>query len=308
MKKGLFAAVMSLVMAVSLLSAAFFTSAVMQRGKIKETEKTCRVISSGLYESIDKAISRPVDISLTMANDTFLQDMLCEEEKHSEKDMISMMKNYLSSVKKGLSVDTAFVVSDKSRRYYTYEGLNKVISPENDEHDVWYSIFVNGRKKYDFDVDVDQVNTDRWTVFLNTRIEDEEGNFLGVCGVGLVMTGVQETMQKYEDEYGVMIELTDSEGTTRVNTDSVEIDEANLFDGQYGKEHDGYGYTTEDGSYAVMRYIENLGWNLVVEHPPVDDICSSQRLWMICMGVLAVNISVFFIGLSLTNKKPKIKE
>ena len=71
--------------------------------------------------------------------------------------MLSRMEEYLYTIKNELGYNTAFVVSENSRKYYTYEGLNKIVLPELDEHDIWYSIFLDGGKKYDFDVDTDEV-------------------------------------------------------------------------------------------------------------------------------------------------------
>ena len=84
--------------------------------------------------------------------------------------MVGMMKKYLSGIKDNVGVDTAFAVSENSRRYYTHEGLNKIVDPDNDDHDIWYSIFVNGRKDYDIYIDTDEVNGCTWTVFVNIRV------------------------------------------------------------------------------------------------------------------------------------------
>ena len=56
-------------------------------------------------------------------------------------------------------------------------------------------------------MDTDEVHENAWTVFVNCRIEDENGELLGVCGVSVVMTELQDTLCDYEKEYGVKINL-----------------------------------------------------------------------------------------------------
>ena len=68
-----------------------------------------------------------------------------------------------------------FVVSDKTRAYYTYSGISRYLDVENDSHDIWYKDYLDSGKRYTVNVDTDEDNN--WslsvlliTVFL-TRME-----------------------------------------------------------------------------------------------------------------------------------------
>lgn len=258
----------------------------------KEIRNMNKILSSGIYDMISGSISLPIKISLTMANDALLIDTLDKEENYTEDEINRIMSEYLKTLKTGLDTDTAFVISEKSRKYYSYDGLNKIIDPDNDEHDIWYSIFINGKRKYDLDIDADQVNQDSWTVFINARIENRNGKLLGVCGVGMKMTELQKLLKEYENSYGIKINLINQDGLVQVDTDTINIESSYLYDVQYGKEHDGYTYMSDDGSCITMKYIEDLNWYLVVRQ-------SSEIFTPVTVKIIICNICILIINLAL---------
>lgn len=244
------------------------TSYALRQVQKKEQQMTSRyynTMASGIYEAVHSAISTPLAIAQTMANDTFLIRELEQESTYTEQEMISQMSQYLSALKETFHTQSAFVVSDASKRYYSYDGLNKVLDLENDPHDIWYSIFINNRKKLDFDIDVDELNNNAWTLFVNCRIESQDGTYLGVCGIGISMEDLQQVLAQYETTYDLQIQFVNADGTPQLDTTSVNIEDAHLHDVLYNKDKDGYAYQQEDGSYVVMRYVEELNWYLVIQ-------------------------------------------
>ena len=66
-----------------------------------------------------------------------------------------------------------YVVSDKTRAYYTYYGISRYLDVENDSHDIWYKDYLDSGKRYIVNVDTDEDNNGSLlliTVFL-TRME-----------------------------------------------------------------------------------------------------------------------------------------
>ena len=92
---------------------------------------------------------------------------------------------YLQEIKEAYGYSTSFLVSEGSGvyyyYYYYYYGINKKISVE-DPHDVWYYRFRDSGAEYDLDVDADEVAKGTVTIFINHRLEDYEGRFLGDGG------------------------------------------------------------------------------------------------------------------------------
>lgn len=226
------------------------------------------ILAARIYDTINSELSAPIMVARTMSSNSFLKEQMKNEENIPEDKMISNIAGYLKTVQENLGYNTAFVVSDATRKYYSINGLNKIISPEDGGHDVWYSIFLDSGKDYDFDVDNDEVNEGKWTIFVNSRLNDEEGNLLGVCGVGVVMTDIQDILKNFEQEYNVKVNLVNTDGLVQVDTDSVNIENAVIDDilpdaGEHGE----YVYTKEkNGDYCVTKFVEDFGWYLVIRN------------------------------------------
>lgn len=245
-----------------------------------------KTLAVAANDAIESEINQPIVTGKAMASNSFLQEALSAEDSFSEEEMVEKMRTYLFGVKEAIGADTAFVVSEKSKRYYTYEGLNKIIDPVHDDHDIWYSIFVDGRRDYDLDVDVDEVNDGCWTVFINCRIEDTQGKLLGACGVGVRMDNLQVLLDLYESEYDLKINLVDGSGLVQVDTDSINIENAYLHNVTYDNEIDGYLYKLDDNNTSsVTKYIEDLGWYLVVQK---DNRASNEFIKKLVVSNLAV--------------------
>ncbi|MDO4488799.1 MAG: ATP-binding protein [Eubacteriales bacterium] len=261
------------------------------------------LLASRIHDKINGDLTEPIMAAKTMANNAFLFSFLSEEESaDTENEDIERMKYYLSNLKNGLQYDSVFVVSAKTGRYYTNYGLNKIVDPVNDPHDIWYSIFLEKNKEYDLDVDVDEVHENVWTVFVNARIE-YEGELLGVCGVGVKMTQLQDIFSKYEKEYGVKLNMIDMNGLVQVDTNEINIENAYLTDIlSTSVKGDEYVYSKNDNSYSVSKYVENLGWYLVVRNN--NSNLSDDYLLLLSMnGSLFLVIVLAFIFANHVNRK-----
>ena len=281
----------------------------------ENTREIDKMLAYRVYDTISSSLNEPIVVSKTMSCDDFLADFLKKEDSMTEDEAIAVMKSYLSSIKNGLEYDSAFLVSEGSSRYYTYEGLNKIVDPENDAHDIWYSLFIEKDSPYDLDVDSDEMNQGQWTVFVNARIEDEKGKLLGVCGVGVQMTNLQELFLTSEQEYGVKINFVDKNGLVQVDTEDVNIENAWLGEEILSQtETDEYNYRiTENNEFVVTKYVEYLGWYLVVRSAPttinrefVNIIFLNAVLFLLVMAILIFTVAVI-LGRSKREREAKEK-
>ena len=71
-----------------------------------------------IYTKIQKQIIEPNLIASMMSNDTFMKDWLAHEEND-----IDQITQYLAAIKNKYQIFTAFLVSAKSKNYYTANGL-----------------------------------------------------------------------------------------------------------------------------------------------------------------------------------------
>lgn len=273
-------------------------------------EEMSKVLASKVYDSLNNMLTEPIVVSQTMASDYFLIDPLRSKEFPGEKE--EKLITYLRTISDRMDYNSAFIVSEKSRSYYTQEGFNKIVSPETDEHDIWYSLFVESGKKYDFDVDTDEVHDNAWTVFINCRIEDDNGELLGVCGVSVVMTDLQDILCSFEEEYGVKINLVNSDGLVQVDTNMINIENAvldiDISDITNSKD---YVYQQkDDGGYSVSKYVETLGWYLVVQ----SDGANNEQIYVsliyknVITFIIILTVCIFMVASNLTIEKKKMEE
>ncbi|WP_294428312.1 sensor domain-containing diguanylate cyclase [uncultured Treponema sp.] len=231
-----------------------------------------QLIASHIYDSISKCVGVPFTITRTMATDRFLYKALKDEEKYDEGEIAELMTEYLSSIRNKFGYIATFVISDKTKRYYTPRGISKIVDPKEAPYDIWYKLFVDSGKDLALDTDRDQVNDYRWTVFINARITDSDGKLLGVCGIGVFMDELQDLIFRYETEYGLKINLVDHEGLVQVDTDSTNIENAFISEAIGDKAGpDSFVYSEKRiGGFRFTRYMPDLEWYLVIQGYPLQ--------------------------------------
>lgn len=261
-----------------------------------------KVLAAQIYDTISSELDEPLVVSRTMANDSFLIDLLRNEKSLSEEECNEQIQKYLLGIKEGLNYESSFLVSEQSKRYYTYQGIHKVIAPDHDEYDRWYTTFLAMGKEYAYDVDIDDVHQNIMTVFTNVRVMDNlSDKLLGVCGVGFHMNKSQELFYELEDEYHVKINLIDRDRLIKVDTDTNRI-ERDYLDSISLDNINANEYAYQDfGSnrYAVIKYLEGMEWFLVVQNDGSSS--GSDYLNAVLMNVLLFGI-VTAIMVFETNK------
>lgn len=265
-------------------------------------EELSKVMASQIYDTINNRLTEPIVAAQTMSLDFFLTEPMKAYDfpnKEQEDDVVS----YLRNISDTMNYSSAFIISDRSGKYYTQDGFNKIVDPETDAHDIWYSTFLDTGKKIDFDIDTDEAHGNQWTVFVNARIEDHEGNLLGVCGVSVVMTDLQDILKGYVDEYGVNISLINDEDAIAISGGEVAVEEAVLESTQLLEYQANSGYIYEDlgnEGYRVRKYMDNLDWLLVVG----DDGASDNPIFATLIYrnmVIFLVIMIILIGLVASN-------
>ena len=225
------------------------------------------LISEHMYDTIQQEFGTIITISNTMAANHLLHDALKQEDALSESEMENIMKTYLRTIRERFNYKAAYVISEKTHRYYTPNGIDKIVNPTSDPYDIWYTLFLDSGKAYDLDTDRDQANDYRWTVFINVRIVDENGNFLGVTGVGVFMDTLQTMLEQFETTYKFKVNLVDLDGLIQVDTNSSNIENAYISDILKDKAtKDAFTYTKRGlKGFRMTRFMEALDWYLVVQ-------------------------------------------
>ena len=246
-----------------------------------------KLTTTNIYSDIRNELTKPIFVALTMANDDFVKTWLRNEKANGPAaEGTLQLQNYLLGIRSKYDYDSVFLVSQSSKTYYHYEGINKVLDAQ-DSHDVWYDNFLARDMPYDLEIDTDQVNKDRLSVFINCRITDQDNQVMGVTGVGLETDHVQKLLQSFEEDFHLKALLFDSTGTVRVHTGSgVQIAQALDLTWEAGAEktinvftmpaltthrqgvldnRDSLQIFSTANGYVITRYIEDLNWYLLVQ-------------------------------------------
>ncbi len=237
-----------------------------------------------------------------MSSNTYLQNALKRETTTDEKDIERELSTFLTACRDQFGYLAAFVVSEKTHRYYTPTGIGKVVNPQDDPYDIWYQLFLDSGKQIDLDVDRDQLQDYRWTIFSNMRLEDEQGNLLGVCGVGVFMDSLQEVIKSCEILYGLKINLIDKDGLISVDTSPNNIENAYIPEAvSDNATADEFIYTERtSGAFRYTRRLQAQDWYLVIQN---FEHKKSAAL-AVCMIVLMYVVLAGLLVLSLVHRKP----
>ena len=257
------------------------------------------MMTARIYDTIVGELSEPVVVSQTMAHDSFLIELLAHEDELTMDEAVARMRGYLAGIREGLDYEAAFVVSDASGRYYSYGGFNKIVRPGGDPRDRWYAEFLDSKEPYKLDVDNDELSQDAWTVFVDSRIEDGEGGLLGVCGVGVHMTKSQALFIQLERENRVKISLVDPSGLVQVDTDESRIETERLSDVPLSPGGDYQYRKLSGGRYLVSRYVDRLGWYLVVESDSAGDNGEYLNVILLNVGLCVLVMALLTLAVRL---------
>ncbi|MFZ7132575.1 MAG: sensor domain-containing diguanylate cyclase [Eubacteriales bacterium] len=274
-----------------------------------------KLTATNIYSNINNEVTKPIYVSLTMANDSFLKDWLKDESKtENTYEHIQKLQAYLNGIKSKYGYDSVFLVSEQTKNYYHYQGINKTVS-KSDEHDRWYYDFLDKNVMYELDVDTDEVAQNKLTVFINCRIIDEKGKVMGVTGVGLQMNHLQKLLQTFKDSFQLEALLINKEGVVQVHTEQSLIEKYNVFENKslnvhkdkiIGNQHALEIHSYEDDQmegYMISRYINELNWYLIVKKDTTVLIKSFKKQLIIDLIVfIVVILSVLVIVSKIFHK------
>lgn len=300
-----------LVVAVSLLLAVGFvatalTNYYISRAAISESIAASELplSSDNIYSEIQKDLLRPVLISSVMAADTFLHDWVHEGEKD-----IGSITRYLREIKDRYATVTSFFISERTRLYYQAGGILKKISPD-DTRDAWYFRVREMKAPYELNVDPDAANKDAITIFINYRVHDAVGNYIGVAGVGLTVESVRRLIDSYQQRYRRNVYFVGKDGAISL------IARGSPMEGRNIKEVDGlkdvaprilaqgggtFRYESAGRNHALnVRYIPELNWYLFVTQDEDQALTGIRRTLYIDLTISALITAIVLLLTTLT--------
>lgn len=225
--------------------------------------------SDNIYSEIQRDLLRPILISSLMAHDTFVRDWALAGERDSAR-----ISNYLGEIQKKYGAITAFFIADSTLNYYHPDGIIKQLDSDDPE-DGWYFRLRDHPGEYEINVDNDTADRSRLSIFINYRVLDYQGRFIGVTGVGLSVDSVIRLIDAYQRRYGRAIYFVDREGDITLHGQGFALADR-LRDRPGLRPHVTQILTTPSSSltfenaegesiYLNSRLVPEFGWYLMVE-------------------------------------------
>lgn len=265
--------------------------------------------ADNIYSEIQRDILQPVVISSLMSQDTFLREWILGGERDP-----GQIARYLNEIKKKYGTVSSFLVSERSRRYYYPGGTLKSVR-EDEPNDSWYFRVRDMKMPYETNVDYDMANRNTMTIFINYRVMDYHGNFIGATGVGLTLDTVSRLIDSYQEKFRRRIYFVDPQGTIVLAGKSMKDIRGSMRDLpgisaladkilSHGKEPSRLEYP-RDGDMVLVnsRFIPELGWYLIVEQSERADIQAVKQVFGVNLAVSgAVSLLVLAITLFAVNR------
>lgn len=285
-----------LLMVVGFLATSF-TSYHVANESISEqlSEQMLPLTSDNIYTEIQRDLLRPILISSVMASDTFVRDWILDGEENPQR-----ITAYLTEIQREYDTITSYLVSDDSHTYYHSSGILKQVSAE-DPADDWYFRVREMNQPYEINVDRDTADRNRLSIFINYRVLDYDGDYIGSTGVGLSLESVTQTLDAYEQRYGRTIYFTDRQGNiTLTSQGNAALFNQNLRDRPdlapqvnrlISMPSNSLAYRTAEGEQVFLnsRLVPEFNWYLIVEQ---EGSVQSERMRRTLWTNLAIALAI----------------
>lgn len=251
-----------------------------------------------LQSALQKHLVEPVFVSSMMANDTFLHDWVSK----GETETASVLR-YLAEIRKRYGVFTSFFVSDRTGNYYQSEGILKKVT-RDDPRDAWYWRVRGMSAPYEVNIDLDMAHGDALTIFINYKVIDTNGSYLGAAGVGIAVESMNKVVEKLWKDHNISAYFVSAEGKILVGAPiglsygqgadvHVSDDPALASLGAKAIAEGGGAFRYKRGGERRILFVRPMpeyGWYLFMEHAEGGLIGSVSK-------ALALNLLVFALVL-----------
>jgi len=312
-RKYRFMSVLALLLVVGFLFTSIASYYVARKSLAEQIAgNTLPLTSDNIYSEIQQDLLRPIFISSLMAHDTFVRDWVLAGETDAGK-----MVRFLHEIQKRYGTVTSFFVSEHSRQYYHSSGVLKTVS-KKDEQDDWYFDMAKLVEDYQINIDRDTADLTSMTIFINHKVYDYVGSYIGTIGVGLGVRSVKELIETYQQRYGRTIFFTDRQGQVALVGHAFDGPK-NLRDIPGLKDYTTQILTSPSTSltfqqdnqtfYFNSRLVEDFDWYLVVLENETRGEARIQNTMLVNIAIsLAITTVVLIIaGVTIGNDQKKLE-
>ncbi len=274
-----------------------------------QAENDVKLTAMDINSDISGTVNDQIIMSRILSDDKFIKEWARNEPTITVGQDAAELYNYLSQYRLEYGYNCVFFISDKTKNYYSDKGFNKTLDL-NSENDRWYNNFLDKRLRFDTQVDLDELNDNNATLFVNCIIQDKGFKTLGIVGVAKSLDSYQNSLPKVEEDYNVKICLVDINPSQNAYKGSyryyckpeVAAKKMDLTEEQVGTKVDvGIPITFfNENICTCIVYNSTLGWNVIVQRdigPAIDVILKQtyRRSAIVFLFILVYMVMSFRI-------------
>ncbi|MDQ6992200.1 MAG: sensor domain-containing diguanylate cyclase [Mariprofundus sp.] len=253
--------------------------------------------SNNIYSEIQRDLLQPIFTSSLMANNTFVIDWLIDGEKD-----VGKITRYLQKIRDKFHVFSSFLVSEKTKVYYHFSGVSQTIS-DKDSRDDWYFRVQKMKQSHEVNVDPNPEQNDTLTIYINRKVLDYDGKYLGAIGVGLNFNTLNKVIDRYKKDFGRHIYFVDEAGKVMLRSHGAGIIADNIHSAlgisavaeKILSSDNGFFEYERDNEIILMnsRKIPALKWYVIIEQTESNALKDIQK-------TLITNLVIGFIVIVIT--------
>lgn len=224
---------------------------------------------------------------------------------------------YLEAIKNKYNMFSSFLVSDKTKKYYTQNGLIEEIKEDN-KNNKWYFEFKNSPHRHEINLDFNQKLSNHMIMFINYKIFDNNFHFLGATGVAIKISYINDLLKSFRTKHKFIVTFFDNNGNivlsekdSRINKNINDIKELKQYkDLIISKKSNLIEYKQNRQNYIVTtKYIPEINLYLSVEANLNDFIKDVQKVFYInfAISILITIIIGFLIYFIIKNYSSKLE-
>jgi len=247
-----------------------------------------------IYTDIQKHIIEPYLVSSMMANDTFLKDWLINDEDSSPK-----IVKYLNTIKNKYQMLNTFLVSDRTKNYYTQNGFIEKVRDGNPENQ-WYFNFKASQTAHEINLDFNKNLTNDMMMFINYKIYDINYQMIGATGIALRVSYIDDMLKHFRLNHNFIVTFYNKNGEVILSEKSINpyttIEEnkniSRFKDNIISKESNLIEFEGDSGTNLIKtKYIPELNLYLSVE-AKVDNLMKDVKKVFYFTLILSLGITI----------------
>ncbi|WP_430885563.1 diguanylate cyclase domain-containing protein [Fusibacter sp. JL216-2] len=204
---------------------AILTQNIISELTIRDIKNVTRLTYTNIYAEITQELAEPVNTSVVMAQNTLLFDFMDEDTPETE----SKLAEYLSAIQEVTGYESVFVIPDSTLSYYHPGGTDAKVDLESDDA-YWYTARIDAKDYYGLVVNTEQLDDLALTIYVDANINDKNGNFAGIAGVGKRIIHLQDILTSYLENQGVEAYIVKDNGLIMVHKDNDIIKNTSFYD------------------------------------------------------------------------------